>query len=40
MSFWTRPIEAAKKAVRAPTSATTNIARGAWAKMADERATM
>jgi hypothetical protein len=29
MSFWTRPIEAAKIAVRAPTIATTKRARGA-----------
>src|SRR5438128_7651491 len=40
MSYCTSPMEAAKMAVSAPTSATTNIALGAWAKMAEERATM
>src|SRR4029453_7437031 len=37
MSVGTSPMEAAKNAVRAPTRATTNIALGAWEKMADER---
>ena len=31
MSFWTRPIDAAKSAVRAPTIATVAIAFGACA---------
>ena len=31
MSFWTRPIVAAKIAVTAPTIATVDIAFGAWA---------
>jgi hypothetical protein len=31
MSFWTSAIVAAKKAVKAPTSATVIMARGAWA---------
>jgi len=33
-------MDAAKKAVRAPMSATTNIALGACEKIAEERATM
>ena len=33
-------MDAAKKAVRAPMSATTNMAFGACTKIADERATM
>src|SRR5205809_7740666 len=40
MSFCTRPIEAAKMAVRAPMMATVFIAVGASTKSAVERATM
>ena len=40
MSFWTRPMEAAKIAVNAPTTAITKRAWGARAKIAYERATM
>ena len=40
MSFCTRPIEAAKMAVRAPMIATVFIAVGASTKIALERATM
>ena len=40
MSFCTRPIEAAKMAVRAPMMATVFIAFGASTKSALERATM
>ena len=39
MSYWTSAIEAAKIAVRPPTTATTSMAFGASVKIALERAT-